>query len=152
PMRHQKFHLATTAALATVLGTGYFNDWRRTLQVGDVVAVTASLGGTVELADLVVTAVPATGNVTVAFAPTSVIAGQEAPELTAADLTDSSGGTAADTIAAITQASNAGSADVAPVANAIATLAREQARLKADIAAVIALLVAAQIAVEPEET
>lgn len=40
-----------------------------------------------------------------------------------ADLTDSSGGSADDTIAAITNAANAGSADVGPTADAIADLA-----------------------------
>lgn len=39
------------------------------------------------------------------------------------DLTDSSGGTANDIIAEITEASTAGSADTAPVAGAIADLA-----------------------------
>jgi hypothetical protein len=59
---------------------------------------------------------------------------------TAATLTDNSGGTAADTVAAITNAANAGSADVAPVADAIATFVREQARLKADHADLAALV------------
>lgn len=40
-----------------------------------------------------------------------------------AELTDNSTGTASDTIAEITQAANAGSADIAPVENAIASLA-----------------------------
>ena len=40
-----------------------------------------------------------------------------------ANLTDNSGGTANDTIAAITNAANAGSADVGPTADAIADLA-----------------------------
>lgn len=47
-------------------------------------------------------------------------------------LTDSSGGSANDTIAAITNANNAGSADVAPTADAIADLA---AKVNAIIAA-----------------
>jgi predicted RecA/RadA family phage recombinase len=51
-------------------------------------------------------------------------------------LTDSSGGTASTTIAAITQAANAGSADVGPTADAIADLAAQLAKVKADVAEV----------------
>lgn len=53
-------------------------------------------------------------------------------------LTDSSGGTPGATLAAITQAANAGSADVAPVKNAIASLAAELALIKADVAVALA--------------
>ncbi len=56
------------------------------------------------------------------------------------DLTDSSGGTAATTLAAITQAANAGSADVGPTADAVASLAAQLAKVKADLAAVITAL------------
>jgi len=45
---------------------------------------------------------------------------------TIVDITDSSGGTANDTIASITNAANAGSADVGPTADAIADLAAKQ--------------------------
>lgn len=51
---------------------------------------------------------------------------------TAATLTDNSGGTADTTIAAITNAANAGSADVGPTANAIADLAAQVNNLKTD--------------------
>jgi hypothetical protein len=54
---------------------------------------------------------------------------------TAATLTDSSGGTADTTIAAITNANNVGSADVVPTANAIADLAAQVNNLVADVAA-----------------
>jgi len=62
---------------------------------------------------------------------------------TQAALTDSSGGTAATTIAAITETASAGSADTAPVANAIAQLAKTAGELKVDVAAIIAALKAA---------
>jgi len=45
---------------------------------------------------------------------------------TIVDITDSSGGTANDTISEITEAANAGSADVSPTQNAIADLAAKQ--------------------------
>ncbi len=57
---------------------------------------------------------------------------------TMATLVDSSGGTAADTVAAITTGGAA--ADQAPTANAIATLVREQARARVDMADVKQLL------------
>lgn len=44
------------------------------------------------------------------------------PQSDITSLTDSSGGTADNTVAAITEAANAGSADTAPTANAIADL------------------------------
>lgn len=53
--------------------------------------------------------------------------------LTAATLTDSSGGSADTTIAAITNANNAGSADVTPTANAIADLAAQHNALLVDV-------------------
>lgn len=45
-------------------------------------------------------------------------------------LTDNSGGSADDTIAVITQAANAGSADIAPVQDAIADLAAKVNELR----------------------
>lgn len=54
--------------------------------------------------------------------------------LTAAALTDNSGGAADATIAAITQAANAGSADVGPVKDAIADLAAQINAVVADLA------------------
>lgn len=53
--------------------------------------------------------------------------------LTSATLTDSSGGSANTTIAAITQAANAGSADVGPVKDAIADLAAQCNALRVDL-------------------
>lgn len=53
--------------------------------------------------------------------PSDTLAAQTLAEV----LTDSSGGTPATTIAAITNAANAGSADVGPTANAIASLATQ---------------------------
>lgn len=52
-----------------------------------------------------------------------VAIGGIAPSAAIASLTDSSGGTANDTIAAITNAANAGSADVGPVADGLADIA-----------------------------
>jgi len=51
---------------------------------------------------------------------------------TAAGLTDNSGGTATTTLADVTEANNAGSADRVPTEDAIASLAAEIARLTAD--------------------
>lgn len=56
--------------------------------------------------------------------------------LTQDSLTDNSGGTANTTIAAITNAANAGSADVGPTADAIADIAAQLAKIKTDIAAI----------------
>ena len=54
---------------------------------------------------------------------------------TSVTLTDSSGGTASAVIAEITNAANAGSADVGPTADAIADLAAQVNALIADVAA-----------------
>lgn len=55
--------------------------------------------------------------------------------LTQSALTDNSGGTASTTLADITEANNAGSADRVPVENAIASLAARLAEVKVDVAA-----------------
>lgn len=55
-------------------------------------------------------------------------------------LTDSSGGSANTTIAEITNSNNSGSADVEPTADAIADLAAQLAKVKTDIANIIAAL------------
>lgn len=55
-------------------------------------------------------------------------------------LTDSSGGTPGSTLAAVTNSANAGSADVAPVKNAIASLAAQLELVRADVAALITRL------------
>ena len=49
-------------------------------------------------------------------------------------LTDNSGGTAGTTIAAITDTNNAGSADVTPTKDAVASLAAQLAKVKTDVA------------------
>ena len=67
-------------------------------------------------------------------------------------LTDSSGGTAATTIAAITGTTNAGSADLAPVQNAIASLAAQLAKVKTDGTAVRTKVNAILVALETAET
>ena len=54
---------------------------------------------------------------------------------TSATLTDNSGGTGSATIADITEASNAGSADRVPTENAIASLAAQVNALIVDVAA-----------------
>lgn len=79
-----------------------------------VISTTVSayrVGQTVEAGRLVVRAVPI---------PSTNVVGDQAAIV---HLTDNSGGTANNTIAAITQAGNAGSADVGPTADAIADLA-----------------------------
>lgn len=59
---------------------------------------------------------------------------------TQSTITDNSGGTGATTIAAITNANNAGSADVVPTADAIAGLADRLAEVKVDVAAILTSL------------
>lgn len=62
---------ATDDAAATVETAGYFNNARSQLQVGDVIQATMAMGGTPVLKHYVVTAVPASGNVTVALQTTT---------------------------------------------------------------------------------
>lgn len=58
---------ATADTLATVLAAGYFNDARlKPLKIGDVILVSSGVGGTNDFAIVRVTAVPSSGNVTVA--------------------------------------------------------------------------------------
>lgn len=54
----------TPDALATVVAAGYFNDYRLQLAAGDVIEVVGALTGTPVYDSYVVTASPATGNVT----------------------------------------------------------------------------------------
>lgn len=86
---------ATEDAVATVMAAGYFNDARHHLEVGDAIFSKAGIGGTAVFAVLNVTAVPASGDITVAA--DEVVGGQAA----VTDFTDSSGGTPADTMVAI---------------------------------------------------
>ena len=59
---------------------------------------------------------------------------------TGAALTDNSGGTASTTLADVTEAQNAGSADRVPTENAIASLAAQIEANRVDIAAIISTL------------
>jgi hypothetical protein len=69
-----------------------------------------------------------------AFTQTYSTADTTVPAVTTHAITDSSGGAASTTtLAAVTNAANAGSADVGPVKNNFATLAAEQALVKADV-------------------
>ncbi|TCQ82611.1 hypothetical protein EDF68_1011002 [Ochrobactrum sp. BH3] len=60
------YSYATDDAKATVLTAGYFNDARSTLKVNDIIDVVAVHNGTGAHARLIVTAVPGSGNITVA--------------------------------------------------------------------------------------
>lgn len=55
-----------TQAPATVLADGFFNFARSTLKKNDHIEVMCSTGGTGDKIEVIVTAVPVTGNVTVA--------------------------------------------------------------------------------------
>lgn len=61
-----RYTYATADAAATVLADGYFNEARAKLKVNDQIEVCAVHGGTGDFLTLKVTAVPATGDVTVA--------------------------------------------------------------------------------------
>ncbi|MBX3580071.1 MAG: hypothetical protein KF723_22945 [Rhizobiaceae bacterium] len=65
PKRHQTFRHATIASMAAVLTAGYFNDWRSTLQPGDLVDVVSGLGGVPQKFTVLILTVPASGNVTI---------------------------------------------------------------------------------------
>lgn len=60
------YRYATKDALATVATAGYFNDARSILKVDDRIIVEAAIAGSSETEVYRFTAVPATGNVTVA--------------------------------------------------------------------------------------
>lgn len=60
------FRYVTADSLATVLGTGYFNDARSKLMAGGVIDVLCGAGGTAQAARLVCSAAPASGDVVVA--------------------------------------------------------------------------------------
>lgn len=63
-----KYGYATPDAVATVIAAGYFNAARDAgrLQVNDIIDAQCVMGGVADFVRLIVTAVPATGNVTVA--------------------------------------------------------------------------------------
>lgn len=60
------FLLATDDAAATVLAAGALNDNRSELKVNDIIIIMAVAGGTGDMLIVKVTAVPASGNVTIA--------------------------------------------------------------------------------------
>lgn len=60
------FFYASADVDATIAAAGYFNAARARLKKGDVIITAAVLGGTPTVKIYVVTASPATGNVTVA--------------------------------------------------------------------------------------
>lgn len=60
------FHYATPDAAATVTTAGYFNAARDKLSVNDVIEALCVADGVGDRQSLIVTAAPATGNVTVA--------------------------------------------------------------------------------------
>lgn len=98
------YKFATKAAVATVIADGYFNFARDYLKVNDVIDCLCAADSTGDLVSLRVATVPSSGDVTVASG-----SGLEA-------LTDNSGGTASDTIAAISDTATK---------NAIASLAAQ---------------------------
>lgn len=60
------YSYATDDAKATVLAGGYFNDARSTLKVNDIIDTVSVHSGAGAFARIIVTAVPGSGNVTVA--------------------------------------------------------------------------------------
>lgn len=59
------FNYATADAAATVIAAGYFNAARAKLKVNDVITAMTSAGGTGDVLQLRVTAVPASGDIAV---------------------------------------------------------------------------------------
>ncbi|RWN78073.1 MAG: hypothetical protein EOS02_09950 [Mesorhizobium sp.] len=60
------YSYATADAVATVIAAGYFNDARAKLKVNDVIEALCVADGVGDRVSLIVTAAPASGNVTVA--------------------------------------------------------------------------------------
>lgn len=135
------YSYASPDALATIIAAGYFNNIRDKLAVNDQIWIVAAAGATAVTAIVKVTAAPASGNVTVAvldlLGGTGVTGDNVVAALTAVALTDSSGGTAADTIPA-----QGASYVQATQQTTIASLARAINRLQADMAALRAALLA----------
>ena len=65
------FSYGTDDAAATVEAAGYFNAARARLTVGSIIIASMANAGTPVVKTYVVTAVPATGNVTIALATTT---------------------------------------------------------------------------------
>jgi hypothetical protein len=65
---YKVFEYATADAVATVIAAGYFNGMRDDgkINVNDVVNCQCVMGGVADFVRVIVTAVPASGNVTVA--------------------------------------------------------------------------------------
>lgn len=106
----------TEDAITTVDDTDYFaGAVGRGMGLNNIVLIIDTNAGALYLAR--VSAVDSDGNATISV--TTTVAEQSA----ITSLTDSSGGSANNTIAPITNAANAGSADVGPTADAIADLA-----------------------------
>jgi hypothetical protein len=60
------YFYASADADATIIAAGYFNNARARLHKGDIIITASSIGGTPNTKTYVVTAVPASGNITVA--------------------------------------------------------------------------------------
>lgn len=117
----------TNDTAAQVETSDYFLPIYARLQPGDIILVSIDLDGTRSVRVYVVDT-SAAGGVTIKRETTAVVGDQTA----IASLTDNSGGSASDTLADVTEANNAGSADRVPTENAIASLA---AKVNAIIAA-----------------
>lgn len=88
------FFLATADAAATVLTAGYFNDSRAQLVKDDVIFAIVDINASSALLQLIVTAVPATGNVTVAAAEGALVGGQANIPTVPTNLANDANGTA----------------------------------------------------------
>jgi len=61
------YNYATNDTASEVVAAGYFNDARNTVKVGDCVDAIVDIDGTIDRISFRFTAVPSTGNVTVAY-------------------------------------------------------------------------------------
>jgi hypothetical protein len=114
------------ASILILSGGGPQGDGVQVGVTGEAVSFGGATPVALPIADADQTAVTDNTGGSVADAIAAVVTAPEA-------LVDNTGGTAAATLAAITNAANAGSADVAPVANAIAQFAVSQAANRAAI-------------------
>lgn len=115
------FLYASNDAKSAIVADGYFNDAREQLQKSDLIIAVCDLDGTPDMTILRTTAVPASGNVTVATAEVQDVVGDQTH---IAGLTDSSGGTADGTVNAVSgsgadPAINKNFAELATKVNAI---------------------------------
>ena len=65
------WHYATNDLASAVEAAGFFNDMRNSASVGDIIIASLDLDGTPVLKNYMFTAVPASGNVTVALQTTT---------------------------------------------------------------------------------